>query len=202
MYTIHNAARVLGVSERTVRNWIAQDNIEIEMIETDRKRIYLGYDAVLALADKHRPLQVDATGQEKNYQDLTGLYSIADAAKILDVKHNTARSWIEKPNIEKKVIITDKKRAYISYTGLLALAEKHNRKIAYDKVAQEQNSNTQEDSLSQDDGLYTVADAALFLGVTEDTVREWLSRHNIERLSIENDKKRIYIMQRHAYVSK
>jgi predicted site-specific integrase-resolvase len=193
MYAIHNAARVLGVSERTVRRWIAEDNIETTVIETDRKRIYLAYTEVLALADKHKPLKVQGPDQEKNYPDLTGLYSIEHTARLLGVKYKTVQRWISKAKIEKKIIITDQRRSYISYSGLVTLADKYNRPIAYDKHKEGQASSEQEDSDSQERRSYTVSDAAIFLGVAEETVREWLSQHNIERQSKENDRNRIYI---------
>jgi excisionase family DNA binding protein len=193
MYTLQNAARVLGVSRQTVRKWIEQDNIETTMLETDRKRIYLAYNDILALADKHRPLKVHGTEQDTSSQDLTGLYSIDDASRLLGVKRKTISKWLSKSNIERKIIITDQRRAYISYSGLVTLAEKHNVSIAYDKVEKEQKSSTQEPIDHQEEKLYTVADAALFLGVAEETVREWLSRYNIERKTLGNDLKHIYI---------
>jgi predicted site-specific integrase-resolvase len=193
MYTLQNAARVLGVSPRTVRRWMAEDNIEITMLETDRKRIYLAYTDVLALANKHRPLKAQGPDQEQSSPDLTGLYSITDASDLLGVKYEAARRWISASNIERKTVMTNKRRVYISYTDLIALSEKYNRSIAYDKVAKDCDDNTQEETSSQDDRLYSISDAALFLGVAESTVRQWLSQYNIERQRRENDGRHVYI---------
>jgi DNA-binding transcriptional MerR regulator len=193
MYNLHNAARVLGVSRQTVRKWIAEDNIEIKMIATDRNRIYLAYTDIIALANKHRPLRLHGLEENKKFQELEGLYSLEEASKILGVKNQTVRVWVSESKIERKILTTDKRRAYISYSSLVALSEKYNHPIAYDKLKKAKVSENQENSDSDDNKLYTVADAALFLGVTEDTVRDWLSKHNIERQSKGNDGRRIYI---------
>ncbi len=95
MYTLQNAARALGVTESTVKKWIAQDNIEKTVIENDRKRIYIAYADVLALADKHKTHKVNITEQEKNFQKMTGLYSIRDIAKLLDLSQTTVKRRIK-----------------------------------------------------------------------------------------------------------
>ncbi len=193
MYTIQNAARALGVAVPTVRRWMERENIEIKKIETDRKRIYLAYSDVLALADKHKPQMVNVINQEKSSQETTGLYSMEDIARLLGVPYDRVRKWIEKSDIEKKMITTDRKRAYISYSDLVTLAEKYNRPIAYDKAVNEQDSDTQENDHLQEEKLYTLADAALFLGVTDDTISRWLSLYNVERRTMEADRRRVYL---------
>ncbi len=193
MYTIKNAAIALGVSESTVRRWIAASNIEKTVIETDKKRIYLTYNEVLALADKHKPLKVNIADQEKFTQERASLYSVEDVARILGTSHNTVRKWIKSSNIEKKLMVTDRKRVYVSYSDIVTLAEKYNITITYDNVTKEQDSNAQEHNHLQEKKLYTVADATLFLGTTEATVRRWLSLYNIEKRTLEADRGRIYI---------
>lgn len=187
MYTLKNAATVLRVSVKTIRQWIAKDNIETTVIETDRRRRYLSYNDVLALADKHRPQVMNKTDRGKGSQDMTGLYSMEDVAKILGLSYTTVKKWIKDSKTEKKFITTDRMRVYVSYNDIVALAGKHNRTIAHANVTVEQDSHAQEDK------LYTVADASLFLGVTEGTVKEWLSLYNIETKTLEADKQRIYI---------
>ena len=196
MYTMQNAARVLGVSEPTVRRWIAESNIERTVIETDRKRIYVSYNDILALADKYKPLKVNIADQEKQEkfaQEKAGLYDIKDVARILAVAPSTVINWIRNSNIEKILMSNGRKRVYISYSDMVILAEKHNRTITYDHVTKEQNSNAQEDEHPQKKKLYTVADAALFLGTAEGTVRKWLPLYNIEKRTVETDRGRIYI---------
>lgn len=193
MYTLHNAARLLGVSISTLRRWMDEDDMEITRIETDRKRIYLAYDDILALSAKHRPLKVPGIEQGESNQELIGLYSISEVASLLGAKRSTVKVWVANADIEKKVIMTDRKRLYISYTGLVTLADKHNRTIAYDKVRIEQADNTQEECHSHDEKLYSVIDAALFLGVSEDTIRNWLSLYKIEKKRMADDRKRVYI---------
>jgi predicted site-specific integrase-resolvase len=124
MYTLHNAARVLGVSIGTVRRWIADDKMETEIIETDRKRVYLSFDQIVELADKHRPLKMRGPDQEKSAPEQTGLYSIAEAAELLGVGYNTVSAWMSESNIERKTVMSDKKRVYISYSDLVALSKK------------------------------------------------------------------------------
>jgi predicted site-specific integrase-resolvase len=193
MYNIQNVARLLGVSEPTARRWIAESNIEKTVIETDRKRIYITYNDILALADKYKPLKVNIADQEKFSQERAGLYSIDDVARILGVAEQTVRKWMASANIEKKLMANDRKRVYVSYSDIVTLAEKHNRTITYDNVMKEQDSNTQEDDHPQEKKLYTVTDAALFLGAAESTVRRWLPLYNIEKRTVETDRGRIYI---------
>jgi predicted site-specific integrase-resolvase len=190
MYTLHNAARVLGVSESTVRKWIKQDNIEITYIETNRKRLYLSYKDVLALADKHKPLKVNRTELGVSYQETTGLYTVLDVARILGVSYRLVRRWIADSGLEKKIIETDRKRIYLSYADIVDLARRYNRSVG--KLPGKEDE-TQEDSHTEENRLYTVADAALFLGVTTDTLRDWLLRYNIEKRTLETDRRRVYI---------
>ena len=193
MYTLKNAARVLGVSVQTVRSWIVQDRIETTVIETDRKRIYLAYNDVLALADKHRPLRWNGTDQEQSSQELEGLYSVQEVARMLGVQYKTLHEWIVSSGVEKKMITTDRKRSYISYSDLVTLADKHNCTIPCSNLGIEQKTNNQEDSRSQGEKLYTMAEAALFLGVSADTVNRWSSLHNIEKKTVETDRRHAYI---------
>ena len=193
MYTIQNAARVLGVSEPTVKKWMAESNIEKTVIETDRKRIYITYNDILTLADKYKPLKVNITDQEKFAQERAGLYSLQDVMRILGVSRTTLIRWIVIANIERKTMTTDRKRAYVSYSDIVTLAEKYNITITYDKITKEQGNNAQDNDYPQEQKLHTVAEAALFLGVTESTVRGWMSLYNIERRTLETDRGRIYI---------
>ena len=192
MYNIHNAARVLGVSVTTIRRWIAPSNIEKTVIETDRKRVYLSYNDIITLADKYKPLKVNITGQENLAQDRAGLYSVDDVVRILGVSHHTVKKWLASSNIQKTLLTTDRRRVYISYSDIVTLAENHNITITYDNRTKEQYSNTPEHA-PQEKKLYTIAEAALFLGVTEVTVREWLALYNVEKRTVETDKGRIYI---------
>ncbi len=73
------------------------------------------------------------------------------------------------------------------------LAEKYNCTIACDNVMEELGSNAQEDGHPQEKKLYTLAEAALFLGVTNSTVSQWLSLYNIEKRTIGTDRRRVYI---------
>ncbi len=57
----------------------------------------------------------------------------------------------------------------------------------------EQGSDAQEDGHPQEKKLYTLAEAAQFLGVAEDTVRQWLSLYDVEKRTVEGDRRRVCI---------
>lgn len=201
--TLESAAHTLGVSVQTIKKWIRQDNIQKTVLDNDKRRVYITHNDVIALAHKHRPLTIKKLDQQKSTHQLTGLYSLADIQRLLGVTKSTLDNWLAHTDIEKKVIVTDKKRVYISYSDILKLAEKYNHTIAYDTATQEQNdhpqADTQDNSQTQANNhahgkkLYTIAEAALFLGVTDNTVKQWLSRYNIPKHTLETDKTRIYI---------
>src|SRR5579859_5993193 len=130
MYTLETAGKKLGVSKRTVRRWIKEDEMDVEIIETDRKRVYLTYNDLVALSNKHRSLKIKLD-PHPNYPDLTGLYSVQDVARVFGVDETTVKRWMRDTGIEKKVIGTDRRRGYVGYSDLVTLANKSNRTIPY-----------------------------------------------------------------------
>jgi len=178
MYTLDTAARALGVCKDTVRRWIRLDNLPVATIVTDKKRVYLAHRDLLALAHKHQPLNIKPDPHQR-YPDLSGLYPIKDVIRVFGVTDSTINKWIRDLGIEKQFIITDRRRAYLSYSHLVTLAHQYNRTIPHGPSVQTK--------------LYTVAETALFLGVSEMTVKRWLLLHHIEKKTVETNPGDIYI---------
>src|SRR5579859_4873555 len=163
MYTVRSAALTLGVSLSTMRRWIAESGVG-KSIETDRTRVYITYDDLALLAFKHgRKMEQEAKRdkalQEQEEQEGDKLYSIVDTARLLNVSVATVKVWLSQSRVEKKVIITDRKRVYISYRDIVLLAHKHS---IPDRVNKEEKV------------FYTIEDVTLFFGVTSATVRRWM----------------------------
>src|SRR5436853_4717189 len=54
LYTTEETAWLLGVSQKTVRKWIAQDKIEKKKQPLDKRLIYLSSKDLILLAKKHK----------------------------------------------------------------------------------------------------------------------------------------------------
>ena len=189
LYTLEDAARALGVSRVTLKKWMAQENIQKIRLETDKRGVYISHDDFLALANKHRPLSQE---QEKRPREFVGLYSLTDVQRLLGVKKATIERWLAETDIERKLIVTDKKRVYLSYSDILVLSEKYNHPIDYSKAIAGQDNPPQDETHAQDEQqtegkkFYTIAEASQFLGVAESTVRNWLSLYHIETQTDDN----------------
>ena len=187
MYTIESAAKVLGVSKRTVWEWIRKDGLKVKKMEGDGKRVYLAEEDLVALADKHQAVKA-RVDQERDYPDLTGLYSMQDVARILGVKTTTVKHWLKNKKVEKTLVTTDRKRVYVGYSGLVTMANQHNCLISYESGMPEQGSGA-----TAEEKLYTLVETAQLLDVSEKTVRKWLLLYNIEGKKVESDKGHMYI---------
>src|SRR5438034_1230072 len=116
MYTLQIAASILRISQSTLRNWIAQANIQTIPVEIDRRRMYLSRRDLINLAAAHqRKIAPPTTLTElpKNHPD-PDLYTLAEAAQCLDISPNALKEWLKQDNIEKRYITTDRKRIYIT----------------------------------------------------------------------------------------
>ena|SRR5437667_7959359 len=103
MYSLQSASWVLGVSIRTVGNWIAKDNIETVMIEADRKRKYIADSDVILLSDKHcRKLgKLEKITKRKDNDQDQYLYTLVEVANFLGVSIVTVSRWLVEAGIEK-----------------------------------------------------------------------------------------------------
>jgi predicted transcriptional regulator len=121
-------------------------------------------------------------------------YSLANAASFLGVSESSVNKWIKKHNIEKKIIITDKKRLYISRANLLMLADLYGRKAAKrvpaDITIKREDGDFQEEAEKR---LYSVAEVALFLNASEASVKRWIRVHNIEKKVTSANRRRVHI---------
>jgi DNA-binding transcriptional MerR regulator len=129
MYTIQSAAWVLGVPRTTVRRWMEQAGIEKVVIEADRVRKYIADIDVLMLSDKHcRKLgKLEKITRRKDDDQDKDLYTLSEVAKFLGVTVNTVRKWLLEAGMEKKYIVTDKRRVYVCFYDILVLVNMHRR---------------------------------------------------------------------------
>src|SRR5437667_766821 len=190
MYTIQSAAWVLGVPTTTVRRWIEQAGIEKVLIEADRVRNYIADIDVLMLSDKHcRKLgKLEKITRRKDDDQDKDLYTLSEVAKFLDVTINTVRKWLLEADIEKKYIVTDKRRVYVSFYDVLVLVNMHRR------VEKQYSCLTKcFDEKQRENGLYSLKEAARILGVSYDTTIGWIKKYNIDREINHNDRQSVYM---------
>jgi transposase len=212
MYTIQKAAAILGIKERTVKRWMKQCGIEGKLIEADGKRLYITYNDIISLVDHYDQKTAKGLGKKvvqkgeiiammgkeevnssQNNEEKV-VYSINDTALILGVAKSTVKDWISKHNIKRLRINTDRKRVYIARNDVLLLADLHGRKIANKSDAngtiKREDNGYQENN---DKEAYSIEDAVLYLGVSQNTVRRWILRHNIKKEIRITDQRRVYI---------
>lgn len=143
MHTLESAADLLGISSQTVRRWMKRCQVEGTKMEIDRK-LYLSDSDLVTLASyqqrktaahkRKRADKINNNSKQQHYQsNVEGdFYYINDAALFLGVSVKTAKHWIIEDNINRKIINTDRKRAYIARDDIFRLAELHNRNIKPD----------------------------------------------------------------------
>jgi len=189
MYPLQYAASFLGISQGTLRNWIAQTNIQTITLTTDHERMYILHQDLIKLVVTHQREIVPDTiiNRPKNHPD-PDLYTLAEAAKCLDISPPTLRKWLIQHNIAYRYITTDRKRVYITIYDIATLMCKHRWKKNY-------NTTTTTPKDPSDQGLCTIDDAARYLGVHPNTVKTWLTQDNISKKLRTTDKRRIYIDQ-------
>ena len=67
MYTLQNAAALLGKSEMTLRRWMKRFGLKMVVVETDRRRVYIADDDMEILVDHihHNVIKNDAKTKHK-----------------------------------------------------------------------------------------------------------------------------------------
>ena len=107
--------------------------------------------------------------------------------------------WVSQAAIQKQVVVTDRRRVCISYDDILLLVWKHRHKIHVERKHPEGTVIGEEGGYYQieqgEKELYTIEEAALFLGVSANTVRRWLETSAISKEVIRTDRPRVYIQQ-------
>jgi transposase len=190
MYSIMKAAALLGKSEMTIRRWIKRFDIQLVVVETTRKRVYIADDDMNILVDyiyhkaktKH---EAEMRKEHSKHREMIMVgevkyYSLAHAASLLGVSVNSVKRWIKQDNVEKKHITIDARRVYIAHEDVLRMAEVHRCKVApqlYENTAIQRDINTMYHGV---DELCSIKEAALYLDVSNCTVREWIRQANIE----------------------
>ena len=212
MYTLQKAAAILGISICTLRRWLKRYNMKTRILETDRRRAYLSRNdidklilgCVLKVEESDRkkrrnrldksksPLEREIIYFQENPEEK--LYSMIDAASLLGVAVETLKRWIAQDQIEKIRIYADRRRVYLSHDSVLVLADLHKR-----TTPKEQNAGVTENGEANDmqnnteKKIYSLVQAALFLGVSRNTVRSWVLQDKIEMTTISTDRRRIYL---------
>jgi predicted site-specific integrase-resolvase len=210
MYTVERATLILGVSDTTVRRWMKKCGIQGKVMLTGKRKIYLSFSEMVTLVGeverkveksdrKRRPQMRESAEKREEDQAEQGerekdFYSLANAASFLGVSTHSIRRWINKHNIAKKIISTDRKRSYIARADLLRLADLHGRKAAKrmhaDVTVQSVESDTHDDI---DNRLYSLSEAALYLNASKISVKRWIVEHGIEKIMKSTDRNRVYI---------
>src|SRR5579859_3844383 len=128
MYSIQKAAAILGRSKSTIKRWMNQFGMRLVTVETDRKRVYISdedmetltyyvYRTVTEKSNQNRKINKDK--REVIILGDSKYYSFAKAASLLGVSVDSVRRWSKQDAIEYKIIITDRKRGYISHDNVL-----------------------------------------------------------------------------------
>jgi|SRR5579859_2297024 len=144
MYTIQKAAAILGIGERTLRTWMKRCGVEGKLVETDRRRRYLRQSDMVKLVDygmteskkgksnepRKNEIVLDQNDNDPQEHAKDGFYTLPSAASLLGIAVHTLRKWIRQQKISKKIVGTDKQRAYISHNDVLLLASLYGREVS------------------------------------------------------------------------
>ncbi len=197
MYTLQCAASVLGVSLITVRRWIEQAGIKKVIIQTDIARAYITHDDVVTLAHKNfrKLVKLDKMTDQGSNSPEQVLYTMEEVAKFVGVSQTTVKRWLKESGIEKKFIVSDRMRVYISYRDMLKLAIQHriNFTRKYGKIGEREDITSLRVATGRDKDLYTIKEISQFFNVSLDTVERWIRKFNISKEHIYTDKNRTYI---------
>ena len=131
------------------------------------------------------------------------MYTLDNAAEALGIKKWTVRRQMAQCGIVGNIIITDRRRLYLSESDMITLAGQFDQKTGKNKSkkANQQTDSSEEiasdevknspDSLEKT--MYSLYDAASFLGVSVETVKNCIVRYNLEKIMITTDRKRAHI---------
>jgi DNA-binding transcriptional regulator YiaG len=192
LYTVAEAAAYLNTTPSSIIRWMKSDNIEKKFIETDRRRIYIAYKDVILLGEKHRERrikkqQVRTINPGNNDEHGQQLYTIDEIALFLNVSKSTMKKWIAQYNVNKTIIVADRKRTYVSYNDIVVIAQKHHYEIP------KNDSSDIATHQENEQRLYTIAESALFMNISEGTLRNWIDAESIQKIVIASDRVRVYI---------
>jgi len=179
LFSVEEIAQFIGVSTPTVRRWLVESNIEKMYIITNKKRLHITFRDAILLAFMHgrRMRRIPRSkGIIRKKDRSKDLYNLKEAAKFLGVSKDTVARWIEKANIKKRFINTDKSCVYIRHRDLLALKEQSHTEVE------------QED-------LCTIEEALLITGVSQPTLYAWIQKSHIQKHHIRADRRRTYIQR-------
>jgi transposase len=190
MYSLQKAAALLGRSEHTIKRWMNRYDIKRVLVETDRRRVYISDNDMKTLTDhiyqkvtkdEEKTEIYNKTNREVITNEEGKYYSLASVASLLGVSVVSVKKWSRQDHIEKKLIVTDKKRAYIAYDDVLLIAELHGCKVS-SKLYEDTDIQGEINAIEHDmDELCSIKEVALYLNVSHSAVRRWIGQANIEK---------------------
>jgi predicted DNA-binding protein (UPF0251 family) len=205
MYSMQKAAEILGVSEWTVRARMKRCGMKGVIVDTDRRRVYIADNDMDTLVDHitEKVLKEDnkAGGYDRSDKRVIingegKYYSLAGAALLLEVSEFTVKKWSKRDNIERKLITTDRTRAYIAHDDVLRLADLHGCKVS-PKVLAEMNIQRAVNATQPDlDKLCSIKEAALYMDISQSTLRTWIIQDSIDKKTKSTDRHRACITYR------
>ena len=160
------------------------------MIRTDKQRIYIHRSAIRELSRKAGLLlgNLNEITNRYNTYDDDELFSVEEIAQFSGFSSGAIRRWMVESNIEKTYITTDKKRLHITFRDAIMLVAAHGRRMRY---VSRSSDIVRKKKRSKD--LYSLKEAAKFLGVSTATVQNWIGQEGIRKRYINTDIRLVYI---------
>jgi len=164
LLTPKEAAAFLRVSKSTLEKWLTQYDIPKQSPHPTNRRVYIQAIDVAKLEMLH-PKRTTASI----------FLTLKDAATYLGVSRPTLDKWITQYDISKhSSSYLSTQRVYILRIDVVELARLHPKNPT-------------------DNNLLTLNEAAAHLGISQPTLRRWLTQHAIPKQSIDPTSRRVYL---------
>jgi transposase-like protein len=122
------------------------------------------------------------------------MYLIKKAAAILGRSERTIRNWMKQCGLKMGVVVTDRKRVYITDDDMNILFDYYrHKKLKKGKKTVVKDKTHRKVITDGEDKYYSVEGAASLLGVSPNSVRRWSRQDGIEQRLIKTDRNRAYI---------
>src|SRR5437763_12421946 len=128
------------------------------------------------------------------------MYTIRKAAALLGIPDRTLRGQMKRCGVGGKLINADGNRVYLSHEDMIKLIgysdRKRGKRVGKQIVGKGDILEMKDEDNDFQDGekkaVYAIREAALIVGVSLSTMREWVLKHNIKKLRLNTDRKRVY----------
>jgi DNA-binding transcriptional MerR regulator len=131
------------------------------------------------------------------------MYTIRKAAALLGITENTVRVWMRLHSIKSKILVTDRRRSYITDDDMATLTDHFVQKTAKRESKKKKkksnnaeimvNLDTEYHPVNRQEKLYSVSGVASALGVSLITIRTWIKQNDVDAKIINTDRRRLYI---------